>query len=448
MKVLHYTLGMPPYRTGGLTKYSVDLIKTEKQQGMEVIVLYPGHYNFMNKTYIDFDKKYFGIKVYELVNPLPVSLLGGVGEPDKFIRRVNEKYIYNFLLREKPDIVHIHTLMGLPFELVESAKALDIKTIFTTHDYYGLCPKVNLVNSENVLCENYCDGRECVKCNLNSYSLPLITLMQSKIYRRLKNHNFVKHLRKRKNVQIQSAPLKQDYSSIDLHKSNKYVLLRQYYLNILDNIDFIHYNSTTAEQVYKKYLNKNNGKIINITHNDIKDNRKEKLFNRDYVNFGYVGPISYNKGFFKLYEALEDLHKEGIDNWKLKVYGNKDNGPENPNITYYGSFDYNDLKEIYGDMDVLIIPSMWRETFGFIVLEALSHGVPCIVTDNVGSKDIIEKEKFGLITTPENLSELLEKLIEDKNILADIRRNILSSDFPYTMDTHIREIKEMYINLL
>lgn len=448
MKVLHYTLGMPPYRTGGLTKYSVDLIKAESQQGIEVIVLYPGHYNLMNKTYIDFDKKYFGVKVYELINPLPVSLLGGVGQPDKFIKKVNKKYIYNFLLQEKPDIIHVHTLMGLPFEFIESAKELGIKTVFTTHDYYGLCPKVNLVNSENALCENYCDGRECVKCNVNAYSLPLITLMQSKIYRRLKNNNFMKYLRKHKNSQIQYAPVKQEYSNVDLQKSNKYVLLRQYYLNILNNVDFIHYNSSIAEQVYKKYLNNNGDKIINITHNDIKDNRGKKMFHRDYINFGYVGPINYNKGFFNLYEALKDLYKKGVDNWKLKVYGNKSDGPENPNITYCGSFDYADLKEIYENMDVLVIPSMWRETFGFIALEALSHGVPCIVTDNVGSKDIIEKEEFGLITSPENLKELLEKLIEDKNILINFNSNILSSDFPYTMDSHIEKIKKMYINLL
>jgi hypothetical protein len=25
MKILHYSLGFPPYRTGGLTKYAVDL---------------------------------------------------------------------------------------------------------------------------------------------------------------------------------------------------------------------------------------------------------------------------------------------------------------------------------------------------------------------------------------------------------------------------------------
>ena len=36
MRILHYALGFPPWRTGGLTKYCVDLMLTQKEQGYEV----------------------------------------------------------------------------------------------------------------------------------------------------------------------------------------------------------------------------------------------------------------------------------------------------------------------------------------------------------------------------------------------------------------------------
>jgi len=42
-------------------------------------------------------------------------------------------------------------------------------------------------------------------------------------------------------------------------------------------------------------------------------------------------------------------------------------------------------------MDVLAVPSSWMETFGMVVLEALSCGVPVIVTEKVGAKDIINR---------------------------------------------------------
>ena len=52
-------------------------------------------------------------------------------------------------------------------------------------------------------------------------------------------------------------------------------------------------------------------------------------------------------------------------------------------------FSQPELKDIFSNADVLVAPSVWYETFGFTVLEALSYGVPVIVSDHVGAKDIV-----------------------------------------------------------
>lgn len=71
--------------------------------------------------------------------------MGGVENIDEFIKPIENcrKESLKFLNTINPDIIHIHTLMGLPIEFIRAAKELKIKIIFTTHDYYGLCPKVN-----------------------------------------------------------------------------------------------------------------------------------------------------------------------------------------------------------------------------------------------------------------------------------------------------------------
>ena len=33
MRILHYSLGFPPYRRGGLTKYCLDLMAAQEMQG-------------------------------------------------------------------------------------------------------------------------------------------------------------------------------------------------------------------------------------------------------------------------------------------------------------------------------------------------------------------------------------------------------------------------------
>lgn len=43
MKVLHYSLGFPPYRSGGLTKFALDLMREQLNEGNEVALLKKRH---------------------------------------------------------------------------------------------------------------------------------------------------------------------------------------------------------------------------------------------------------------------------------------------------------------------------------------------------------------------------------------------------------------------
>ena len=46
MNILHYTLGLPPYRSGGLTKYSLDLMLEQISEGHTLSLLYPSDLTF------------------------------------------------------------------------------------------------------------------------------------------------------------------------------------------------------------------------------------------------------------------------------------------------------------------------------------------------------------------------------------------------------------------
>ena len=49
MKILHYTLGFQPLRTGGLIKYAEDLMIEQMDQGHQVLALYPGNIRLFSK---------------------------------------------------------------------------------------------------------------------------------------------------------------------------------------------------------------------------------------------------------------------------------------------------------------------------------------------------------------------------------------------------------------
>ncbi|PWX16366.1 hypothetical protein CYK66_07125 [Clostridium perfringens] len=48
MNILHYSLGLPPYRSGGLTKYTIDLMEEQINQGENVSLLFPGKIKLVN----------------------------------------------------------------------------------------------------------------------------------------------------------------------------------------------------------------------------------------------------------------------------------------------------------------------------------------------------------------------------------------------------------------
>lgn len=79
-------------------------------------------------------------------------------------------------------------------------------------------------------------------------------------------------------------------------------------------------------------------------------------------------------------------------------------------------YTYSGLKDIFDNTDVLVAPSIWYETFGFTVLEALSYGVPVVVSGTVGAKDILSNGAGIVIEdiTSQKLCEVLKNLTIEK----------------------------------
>lgn len=453
MRILHYSLGLPPYRTGGLTKYSVDLMELQAKQGHMVSLLFPGHYSLFRKfVNIKRYKLFKDIEVYELVNPLPVPLLGGIESPKAFTVKVNKKVFIKYLKMVNPDVIHVHTLMGLYKEFVEAAKELHIKIYFTTHDYFGICPKVNLLRNDGTICNSYENGKACVSCNKGAYSIRIIHLMQSRVYRLIKEKELIKRLRRTKKSKYHSQLIKEmniNELEVTSSRSKEYVDLRSYYLEMLCSFDKIHFNSSVAKNIYNKYIKDIKGQVISISHSDIKDNRIKKLYIKDEkLKLTYIGPIEPYKGLFFLIKSLNDLITSGINNWELNIYGNDRDiadDAKNNHIKSHGRYDYNYQRKIFESTDVLVVPSLCKETFGLVVLEAISYGVPVLVTTNVGAKDLLE-EGNGYIVEPTSnaLSEIIKDLVLNRQILTSINNNICKGEFKLDMETHTKSMFNFY----
>ncbi len=116
----------------------------------------------------------------------------------------------------------------------------------------------------------------------------------------------------------------------------------------------------------------------------------------------YVGKLSARKGVDLLVPALRAWRASADRQVVLGVVGDgalrrdieraSARSPVVP-TRFLGFQNQRELSRYYHAADLLVLPSRQSETWGLVVNEALQHGVPCVVSDRVGSApDLIDAE--------------------------------------------------------
>ncbi len=113
---------------------------------------------------------------------------------------------------------------------------------------------------------------------------------------------------------------------------------------------------------------------------------------------------------------------------------------------------YSDLDIIFENTDVLIVPSIWNETFGFITLEALSYGVPVLVTNKVGDKDLVCHEEFTkgevIELSKDIMTNKIEEFYKDRSIIQKYNYNIVNDNFLYSLNQHCTNLYTEYRKII
>lgn len=195
MTILHYSLGLAPQRSGGMTRYATDLMH-EQAQWHKVALLYPCGYRFWSRK-ISWQKgpATGSVDTIELKNSLPIPLLYGIKTPKDFIssRTMSQQAMESLYSEIRPEVFHVHTLMGLPQELLVFFKQKGVKLIYTSHDYFGICPKVNLIDHKGELCSEP-SAEKCAVCNATSKPTFFLRLRNSKFALNIKNNPLLRKI--------------------------------------------------------------------------------------------------------------------------------------------------------------------------------------------------------------------------------------------------------------
>lgn len=74
------------------------------------------------------------------------------------------RMLVEFAKAARIEVAHVHSLEGYSFELIPALAAAGVRVVYTTHNYYGVCPQVDLNQCESRVCDDFDGGRACEGC--------------------------------------------------------------------------------------------------------------------------------------------------------------------------------------------------------------------------------------------------------------------------------------------
>ncbi|MBI5487808.1 MAG: glycosyltransferase family 1 protein, partial [Deltaproteobacteria bacterium] len=167
------------------------------------------------------------------------------------------------------------------------------------------------------------------------------------------------------------------------------------------------------------------GTDVTLFHPDRRDTATWKRWNLNgSTKLLYVGRVSREKGLDVLGESYRRLRSER-DDVELVVVGD---GPyldelrrkwaELPGVVFTGFVEGEELATLFASADVFAFPST-TDTYGSAVLEAQASGLPAVVTDAGGPKEVIVDGRTGLVARADDVTDFtsaLRRLVDDRGL--------------------------------
>ena len=142
--------------------------------------------------------------------------------------------------------------------------------------------------------------------------------------------------------------------------------------------------------------------------------KKVKKFDKFTIVF--CGSLSPRKGVHNL---IESFKLANISSSQLLILGAKSRSKDydkylksisTNNVKFYGSIAQSNLSDTLSKCHLFVLPSL-ADGFGLVVLQAISSGLPVIVSSNVGAADVIRQFGGGDIFQYNDVNELTKKII-------------------------------------
>lgn len=312
------------------------------------------------------------------------------------------------LERVRPDVVHVHNFFPLLTAAVHAeARSYGVPVIQTLHNFRLFCAAATFERN----------GRICELC-----------VHKGRI-------NAVVHRCYRDSVVSSAAVAAMQHEAVDRRL-------------LTDNVDrFI----ALTEFAKSKFLECGlPAEKVVVKPNFLNRSAVREELPRDGVLF--VGRIAKEKGLFTLMKAwrsLPDIPLTVIGDGPLRA----DLERSSPaNVRFLGWLAPNEVDDAMRRAAVLIVPSLWYEGFGMVLIEGFANGLPAIVSRIGSLAEIVEPAVTGdycVPGDPESIVTTVRRVLADRTALGRMSRNAKNVfEERYSAERNLALMESIYADAL
>ena len=354
MKLLNRKLDVPTIVAfdhdlgGGATAYLVEKRRLALREGYRFVTI---RYNIVsNRFYFTYQYKQYEMEFF--ANDLETAL----GE----LMRVDEIWIN--------ELVTYQNLYGTLERILRLKREQGAKLLMLLHDFFALCPAVNLIDAEG----KYCGVPSCEVCD-------------------------------------KCIP---DNRSNACTEYGTGTLWRTKFREFLSNCDEIRAFSDDTARLFKRaYPDVYNLHVIPHAPHYLPAVKKNKKTTETF-NIGLIGVLCYKKGL-EVVKALAGYIEENELNIRLRLIGTSDEEIESPVFSQTGRYSREEIPRLTleQDIDMFLIPSVWPETFSYTTSEIISMGFPVAVLPVGAPVERVKRYEKGLVLKNEQPENIVEEMI-------------------------------------
>lgn len=478
---------------GGVSVYCKNLIDyLEQLDGWKVEFLYSGtEYSYFQKNpYIQrvYNNCHPHLPTFSIVNsPIAAPSHYAFDDPIGNVKNnILESCFQKFIETQADfDIIHFHNLEGLTANCLRIAKESGARVVFSLHNYWAVCPQVNLWKLESSHCDDYLDGRGCIAClpgtidldlelslrklnhlgslvYLNEQGLPLkllkrfYTIYHYKIWRRLKA---LTKSPLNKPLEIYGEKLPQQ-AQLYRDRREKVVSLINRYVDVALSV------SERSASIYRHYgidSDKLTTQYIGskATQFQVPTNKITKYSPGEPFQLIYIGHSRKDKGFYFLLEELRCLPEAELRSLELVIASRitdyvelsmaaKQKGlllslaQSLHRLIYYPGYAYENIPKLLDGVHLGVVPPLWEDNLPQVTFELLACRVPVLCSNRGGAQEFVRHPAFIFDPTkPGDFQNKLRIIRENPHLLTEFwqkARRIRS------LEQHFQELTRVYAN--